>query len=82
MSGEWLTKNGYCVAAFMTAQGQGPEGGPCTPLHSKVLVKHYDTIQKVETQTCQNSSLALKFSKLQSEIINNKTLELISAPLL
>ena len=32
----------YCEAAFMTAQGQGPEGGPCPPLHGKGLVKHYD----------------------------------------
>ena len=28
----------YCKAAFMTAQGQGPEGGPCPPLHGKGLV--------------------------------------------
>ena len=34
--------NGYCEAAFMIALGQGPEGGPCTPLHGKGLVKHYD----------------------------------------
>ena len=26
----------------MIAQGQGPEGGPCTPLHGKGLVKPYD----------------------------------------
>ena len=26
----------------MIAQGQGPEGGPCTSLHGKGLVKHYD----------------------------------------
>ena len=34
----------YCEAAFMTAQGQGPEGGPCPPLHGKGLVKHCDSI--------------------------------------
>ena len=28
----------YCEAAFMTAQGQGPEGKPCPPLHGKGLV--------------------------------------------
>ena len=34
----------YCEAAFMTAQGQGPEGGPCPPLHGKGLVKPYDKV--------------------------------------
>ena len=34
----------YCEAAFMTAQGQGPNSGPCLPLHGKALVKHCDKV--------------------------------------